>query len=388
MENTQIPEPNQIEKLRNGDARKPYGWIILLVLVVLFMIFIGSRFIKGIGLNPQNFSSGNVPLNLLPMYGGEIKNETQLQADKAFIETATKNMTGKEAAAGIVRGAWEFLNARDYENAMRRLNQAWLLDPENSDIYKGYLSIPYEKGQAELLDYAIKVADQNPGKATLRCFVGAIHNTIFTFSDPRDNKSLVQAESEFKAGLEIDPQNPFCNLNYAYTLSLGGQYDESWKLLTKNFSLENNRFDPDLVLHVYSKVEQIQSEDEYMMVGMAYGWLARHDESFDTFEKATEVHPNSALLQCNAGISAMNKWLADKDNNLSYIAYSQNYFNKSIRMDPTSGMCHYNFAILLANQAKYNEAWQEIKKARKLGWENFNSEFLTGLESVYPEPKN
>ncbi len=90
--------------------------------------------------------------NLLPMYGGEnrIKTSSQIEADEKFIsEMIDIAGSREEAAEGIVNGAWEFFEQGDIDIAMKRFNQAWLLDPQNIEAYKGFAAILEKRGQPE-----------------------------------------------------------------------------------------------------------------------------------------------------------------------------------------------------------------------------------------------
>ncbi|HYP18213.1 MAG TPA: hypothetical protein VEQ65_13455 [Opitutus sp.] len=78
----------------------------------------------------------------LPMYGQPaIPRPTQLkQADAAFVASAVTEFRGDRKLASI---AWSgqaerFLKERNLDYAMRRYNQAWLLDPENHEVYWGF----------------------------------------------------------------------------------------------------------------------------------------------------------------------------------------------------------------------------------------------------------
>jgi Flp pilus assembly protein TadD len=85
------------------------------------------------------------PASEKPMYGGS-RSAAEQEADKKFIETViasgyTRRSGSDEAAA---RG-FQSLARRDFGVAMRRFNQAWLLDPENPSAYHGFALVLIER---------------------------------------------------------------------------------------------------------------------------------------------------------------------------------------------------------------------------------------------------
>jgi len=81
----------------------------------------------------------NYPPNELPMFGGVQKNAAMLEADRKFIETtASMGMTRPQGAQESVRLGWLYFSKGDFATAMKRFNQAWLLDPDNPAVYHGF----------------------------------------------------------------------------------------------------------------------------------------------------------------------------------------------------------------------------------------------------------
>ena len=78
-------------------------------------------------------------LSLIPMYGGVRKNSQQLSADKEFIKAAVaaEGTRGKASKRMIDKG-WQAIYSGDSSTAMRRFNQAWLLDNDNGEAFNGF----------------------------------------------------------------------------------------------------------------------------------------------------------------------------------------------------------------------------------------------------------
>ena len=61
------------------------------------------------------------------------------KADAKFLKTVKNiGLNPKSAARKAIKRGWKHLKKRDYDTAMRRFNQAWLLDPDNPDIQHGF----------------------------------------------------------------------------------------------------------------------------------------------------------------------------------------------------------------------------------------------------------
>ncbi len=81
------------------------------------------------------------PINELPMYGFREKTAAQKNADNKFIKKAYEIGTREKAVRDANRSGWKFLNKKDMKAAIKRFNQAWLLDQTNGDAYWGFATI-------------------------------------------------------------------------------------------------------------------------------------------------------------------------------------------------------------------------------------------------------
>lgn len=82
--------------------------------------------------------------NILPMYGGTDRAANQVadMADKQFIEQTSAEFGGRvEASKRYAEQGLKFYDADNYEKAMMRLNQAWLLDETNPDVFYGFAAV-------------------------------------------------------------------------------------------------------------------------------------------------------------------------------------------------------------------------------------------------------
>jgi tetratricopeptide (TPR) repeat protein len=103
-------------------------------------------------LDDVKFDPSKMADNTLPMYGGpdHVKTPYQLEADEKFIQAvAQKGESREKASQAVAAGGWAFFNKGDLSTAMKRFNQAWLLDPNNPEIYKGFAAILKKQGKMD-----------------------------------------------------------------------------------------------------------------------------------------------------------------------------------------------------------------------------------------------
>ena len=84
-----------------------------------------------------------LPASEIPMYGSSADKPRKLtEKDAAFIASIEKaGKTRQAVAIEVIRQAWEAYGKTDYKSAIRKFNQAWLLDPGNGDAYHGFALI-------------------------------------------------------------------------------------------------------------------------------------------------------------------------------------------------------------------------------------------------------
>src|SRR3954463_14504304 len=84
--------------------------------------------------------------NLLPKYGSLPKADWQKAADDAYITATDEEYHGdrKKASMDTAMRGWQYLAGGDLEDAMRRFNQAWLLNNRNGVALWGMAAVETE----------------------------------------------------------------------------------------------------------------------------------------------------------------------------------------------------------------------------------------------------
>src|SRR6187551_610372 len=102
---------------------------------------------------------------LVPKYGAVPKTDAQKTADRQFLAAMDKQFKGdrKKAAQETATRGWESLRQRNAQEAMRRFNQAWLLDKSNGLALWGMAAVQGGSGKgAEALNL-LKEAEKSLG---------------------------------------------------------------------------------------------------------------------------------------------------------------------------------------------------------------------------------
>jgi len=84
-------------------------------------------------------NAAEYPPNEQPLYGGIAKPPAMIEADQHFIDDVLKmGLSRAQGSDKAVETGWTYLRQGDLADAMKRFNQAWLLDPDNGDAFHGF----------------------------------------------------------------------------------------------------------------------------------------------------------------------------------------------------------------------------------------------------------
>ena len=195
-------------------------------------------------------------LNLLPKYGSVPKTEVLKEADAKFIATIDEQYHGdrNKASSDLAARGWQYLAARNLEDAMRRFNQAWLLNKSNGTALWGMAAVQASLGKS---DDALRLF------AEAEKFVGGEINFSVDYAkaigmiaaESGDGALLKDAYNRFERLYQRAPQNTLNLQNWAITLFGEGRYSEAWAKVklaeaTPNKAELDPRFLADLQAHM------------------------------------------------------------------------------------------------------------------------------------------
>jgi tetratricopeptide (TPR) repeat protein len=198
--------------------------------------------------------------NLLPKYGNLPKADWQKAADDAYITATDEEYHGDREKASMdtaMRG-WQYLAGGDLEDAMRRFNQAWLLNNENGIALWGMAAVETEW---EKFDESLKLF------AEAEKFVGREINFSVDYSRAvgmagvkrKDDALIKDAFDRFERIYQRDPQNGRNLKNWAMTLFGGGKYSEAWaKVKLAESTPDKGHLDPSFLADLQSHMPRPQ----------------------------------------------------------------------------------------------------------------------------------
>jgi len=173
------------------------------------------------------------------MYGGldRTSNPNLKRIDDQFIADVTKQFGSREKASDLfVEQGIRFYSSDNYAKAMRRFNQAWLLNPDNPDAYWGFAMVYHDKQQLceaqKMIDIAVDhglrkpIALADAGRVITLC---ASHSNDLSNDDR--NIEYARSESMYKKAIAEAPKNDYILSSWATAYYWRGNYAQSWKMV-------------------------------------------------------------------------------------------------------------------------------------------------------------
>ncbi len=209
--------------------------ILLIALVTLFTM-------------TPSIAQQNCPedINLIPKYGAKKKCKEQLQSDSDFISDCLKQFKDRKTAANyFVKKGWEYFYKNDGETAMKRFNQAWLLDSLNAEAFWGFgnligMKLSFEES-IKLFEHSIALDTNNPAVyESLAISFGQL------FNKTKNTEYLNKMTSTLKKSLRINSRNAralaLLTTGYSYYV----QKDSAIKYMKLTDQIDPEAVDPEV----------------------------------------------------------------------------------------------------------------------------------------------
>jgi tetratricopeptide (TPR) repeat protein len=186
-------------------------------------------------------AESKVPIDQVPMYGGMDRsavNELKA-ADEKLIEETTKAFGSREkASTAFVDRAFRLYGQDDIAGAMRRFNQAWLLNPDNPEVYWGFASVLHDQGKAcdamKMIDKALSFNQYITGLYPDAGRLITLCASIDTALTAEERKQLYdKADSLYAQAEAKDSNKGYAYASWASAYYWRGQYGDAWKMVKK-----------------------------------------------------------------------------------------------------------------------------------------------------------
>lgn len=160
----------------------------------------------------SDVQGASLPINERPMFGGINKTDEMKKSDEAFLLSIEKaGYTRENGAKEVVKAGFQYSKKGDLTSAIKRFNQAWLLDPENGDVYSGFAIITAKRnGSPTEIEKYFSMATSKP-KVTEDAYVDYGR---FLWSQNRLDESLIKLQK----ALEISSKayNARANISFVF----------------------------------------------------------------------------------------------------------------------------------------------------------------------------
>lgn len=200
------------------------------VLFVLSILISGCVVVSGP--DPRN-----LPIDQVPMYGGMDRQAVPelKKSDAAFIESTSSAFGGRERAAKRwIEQGFSFYFRDELEMAMRRFNQAWLLDPNNPEVYWGFGAVLHDRGLAfgsyDMDMRAYRLGFRDPGFLADLGRVAALR-TVEAKDLSSDQRAAFIAESEsyYEEAIKSGEQLGYIYDSWSTVKYWTGDYAGAWQ---------------------------------------------------------------------------------------------------------------------------------------------------------------
>ena len=207
------------------------------------------------------------PTEKLPMFGQPAiaRSEGLKNKDETFIrESALRYGNRSAASKALAAEGWIAARRGVFDVAMRRFNQAWLLNPKNYQVFWGFGAVLSEQGKLpealEQLETARSLLDENAQRAALLTDLGSVCSE-YAARMPASRQLeraqyFIKANQYFTESLEINPNFALGWREWAFSLYDQQRYSEAWVKAQRAQELKAEPFPQEFMTKLKQKVPQ------------------------------------------------------------------------------------------------------------------------------------
>lgn len=182
----------------------------------------------------------------IPMYGGRDRGaDPEIKAaDEKFIADVSAAFGSRERASiAWINQGFKFYNQDQLGMAVRRFNQAWLLNPKNAEVYSGFAAVLHDQGKyCQAMDMMEKSLSLNPptfqgiypDAARITALCGARDSKM---GDETRKKLFIRSEDLYRKAEQVEPNKAYVYASWATAYYWEGKFPEAWAMVKKARSL-------------------------------------------------------------------------------------------------------------------------------------------------------
>jgi tetratricopeptide (TPR) repeat protein len=182
------------------------------------------------------------------MYGGIPPTPTEAKADQELIDYEVKKLGSREAGArDAVRLGFKYLAQSDWRTAIKRFNQAWLINGESAEVFWGFgAALSYEGKFPESEIYFQKASALTPENGRLLIDYGFMYQfwaTRGTKDKTAKQKYLDKSIELFQHGSSLEPSYERAYFDWAVSLFFKKDYSGAWEKIKQAEKLGGKSID-------------------------------------------------------------------------------------------------------------------------------------------------
>jgi len=173
----------------------------------------------------------------VPMYGGLDRSQYPdlRAADEKLIADTTRHYGSREKASeAFVRNGFAYYGRDDLANAMRRFNQAWLLDPNNPEVYFGFGAVLHDAGKYcvasiqfdKAASFGRYIQDMLPDFARVLVLCAVKDKSL---SESAKKAMFDRADSLYGEALSKEPNKGYVHASMSSAFYWREKYSEAWR---------------------------------------------------------------------------------------------------------------------------------------------------------------
>jgi len=274
--------------------------------------------------------------NTKPMFGEAEKDERYKKVDDEFRQSALQKFGNVDNAVNdYVKNAWALFHHNDLETAMKRFNQAWLLNPEFPDAYFGFAALLEMQGKnvEATRFYALGAKKDRDNRRTIVCYQRIAEC----------KEQLGDIQGALNALSKLKTLNPNDVLSYKKAGYL-------------HMTLDNYY----LALADYTKALELDPKD-----AMTFFYRANLHQTMQNYVKAIADYTKSIILNPTFVNAYVNRGILEMQRE-NYDAGKQD-FETAIKLDGKSGEIRRLLGVAKLSLDEKEEACEDFRIAKQLG---------------------
>ncbi len=187
------------------------------------------------------------PADELPMYGAVKRNDKMLEADGEFIRGVVERLgSGEKGSVYLAERGWESYNRDDQGTAIKRFNQAWLLDEKNSQAYYGCALVVSKRGRLQqgirLMEKALELSPADAAVMSDLAYSYALAGQGYLLDkNLQDLAFLEKSEILFSKASALAPDKSALFAHWAVARYHYGDFTGAWQKVKRARELEGDK---------------------------------------------------------------------------------------------------------------------------------------------------